>query len=114
MSSWDQITKHYQTIAIRPNWAPIGQGMLDLIPRLKEHPELGQLQASVGHWTLRLGLPGYKRIIHVDWQSPNSYVVYLDHCKDNFYGEKVSVPSDAVIATLETYVQRLREEAMVT
>jgi hypothetical protein len=116
MWTWGLIIERYQFALNDPRYMALAQGMLSVIPKLREHPKFAVLEPSMALLALTLRLPGYYRTIHLYCEQPDLYSIYLDHCQKNFcgdghfYGEQMSVSSSELMPTLETYVHILQQE----
>jgi hypothetical protein len=117
-SDWNKITEYLKLAALDGRYTKYVEALLKLIPLLQEQPGFEDVQPGVQHLTLTLGVVDGKREIHVDWEGSDLYNIYLDHATYNvfgsgdFYGDRVVVPSNEVVSTLQRYLVRLRLESL--
>jgi hypothetical protein len=110
MWNWEKIEEFYRMVLNTGRYNVHCHGMLALVARLREHPQFAGVEPSLAHLTLRVGLPGYRRTIHVNCEQPDQYSIHLDFCKGEFYGEYLPVTSTDVIPALISYLHILQRE----
>jgi hypothetical protein len=111
--SWETITERYKSLASgRPNtpYADYAMGMLELLPKLRSQLRPDDVRVGMALHTLTLGFDDSQRTVHVDWEKPNFFAIYLDYCEGSFYGEKVTVSLQDAVGKVEEYLRRIKHE----
>ncbi len=112
LTRWDAIIQMFEVYIDAPpaeGGDAVARGTLDIIPHIREHPDLRDVPVTLEFLHLVFELPG-KRPIYFWWESPGQYTISLRARNVPVTEEKVTVPAERVAPTLVTYLDRLRAE----
>ncbi|HRE46755.1 MAG TPA: hypothetical protein PLD47_03450 [Aggregatilineales bacterium] len=114
MKDWSRITEYLNLLLHNTRYAPYVMALLKVIPLLQNAPMFADIEPGLTHLTLTLSPHNTSQRVHLDFEGAGYYNIYLDRPEISnlgveTYRDHVTVPFEAVIATLQTYLQRLRE-----
>lgn len=106
--SWDEVIQEYQDHYLKTKYHEHALGMLELVPQLREQPNLTNLVPGTSHGTFFLKIPGKETQVHVWCESAGKlYTIYLCNVFLNKGSLEITVDSDRVIATIQDYVHKV-------
>jgi hypothetical protein len=103
---WDKVISSYEEIYLKTKYATQAKAMLELIPKIREHPSFNKVFPGTSHAALFLEVPEKKTKIQVWCDSPGVFTVYLYNTIVGVH-EEVAVNDTQVIPTLEQYLERI-------
>jgi hypothetical protein len=113
--TWSEIANVYQKQSQIPEQMLEALSMLDLVKRLRRHPELSMVYRSTAHRTvdgldtLILWLPEMRSAVHVVCNLPDEYTIYVDHqgiTPDTYYSQRETVTEYEVVDKIREQLWR--------
>lgn len=104
--NWDEVITAYQAVINHPRAKVQAQGMLKLIPDLREETEFSDAIPITSHLILMLMLPKNRGCVAACWLSKYEIEVGYSNGKQN--ADITSVPAEQALETIKAYYQRLR------
>ena len=114
--TWTKIADRYEQLAThRPKtpYIDYAQGMLELLPHLRRRLRFADLRLGMAAYTLTIGLNSHRRMVHIDWECANQFSVYIDHCGERFYSDRIEAALPDTVATTEQFLERISREVRV-
>jgi hypothetical protein len=110
MNSWEQAEEWYK-LALDSRYSDTARGMLKLLPLLRQERDFEVFEFGMSLLAFFYVLPQNGRWLFVQWKMQDTYTIFLDRCSNDrnspdFYGEKIEIPTDQVISTLKTYLEK--------
>lgn len=105
-----ELVKTYEELAERDIFRESANGMLILVRRVYEFPELAQYVSHTAYLSLAFRIEPKTPTIYVDFLQYNQYAIYLDYCGETletFYGNKSFVSLEEVIINIRKYLDIL-------
>lgn len=114
--TWNKIAKRYQQLAThRPKtpYTDYAEGMLELLPHLRERLWFADLRLGMASYTLTIGLNSHRKMVHIDWECAHHFSVYVDHCGERYYSDRLEASLQDTVEITEEFLQRIGKEARV-
>jgi hypothetical protein len=111
--TWNKIADRYEQLAThRPKTAytDYAQGMLELLPYLRSRLQFGDLRLGMAAYTLTVGLNNHRKMVHIDWDCANQFSVYVDHCGERFYSERLEASLPDAVETIEQFLEFISKD----
>lgn len=117
MADWERIIELYESALSRVGtpYEQFGEKMLSLISRLRSEVDLTDVEVYTAMYTLEMHVRGKMGQIKVTWAFEGHYSIALVPSPIQSYPEEFSfakgkVGTDAIIPTIESYLDQLRSE----
>ena len=114
--TWNKIAKHYKQLATHRPKTPYTEyalGMLELLPHLRGRLQFADLRLGMAAYTLTVGLNSHRRMVYIDWECANLFSVYVDHCGERFYSDRLEASLQDTVDTIEQFLGRISKEVSV-
>ncbi|HEX2907512.1 MAG TPA: hypothetical protein VHO69_11660 [Phototrophicaceae bacterium] len=109
MWDWDRLTNFFKSLTMdrHPYIVEHANLILNLIPLLRDNPNLANVQPGAAHAELFLAIPNQDKVVSVWGQGNGKYRISIGN-PDLSSTDEISVSSEKAIGTIEKYLQKLQ------